>query len=130
MSRHAVRLVPLAVLLALLSPTACGGASSHPSATTGTGGVHGVAMAGGGPLPGDSTPSPWPVRNVAVLVREGDVNGVVVARVKTDQAGKFSVDLPPGTYTLIQSVPGGAEPKTVTVSAGQYVEVTLWQHVP
>lgn len=133
MSSSACRLWRLAVLLllVLLFVSACG-TPSKPSvrSTPVKAGVHGTAMTGGGPVAANNTPSPWPSRNVIVLVHKADARGPVVARVKTDQAGRFAVDLAPGTYTLVQSAPAGAQPKTVTVPPGQYVEVTLWQSVP
>jgi len=128
MSRLAVRLLSLVAVLALLLLSSCGGAARGPA--SGTSGVRGVAMAGGGPAPAGHMPSPWPVRNCGVLVRKGDAQGSIVARTKTDQTGRFSIDLPPGTYTLVQSAPVGATPKTVIVAPGKYVEVTLWQGVP
>ncbi len=46
-----------------------------------------------------------------------------------DHGGRFTIDLPPGTYTLVQAEVAG-QPKTVTVHAGEYVRITLWQAVP
>ena len=60
----------------------------------------------------------------------GGVDGPVVARAVADQAGRFSMDLPPGAYTLAQVMVGMGQPKTVTVHAGEYVRVILWQLVP
>lgn len=49
---------------------------------------------------------------------------------ETGEDGEFTVDLPPGTYELVPTVPGGgplpsAEPMTVTVQDGEYTEVTV-----
>ena len=71
---------------------------------------------------------PKPVPNREVLVETP--GGAVVARVVTDQHGKFTVTLPPGTYIL--KVPPGAspfpiqqKPQQVTVAAGQTVQVQV-----
>jgi hypothetical protein len=71
----------------------------------------------------------WPNSYVAVYAHKGGVDGPVAARVLADRAGKFRIDLSPGTYTLVQMAPA-AQPKTVTVRPGEYVHVTLWESVP
>jgi hypothetical protein len=54
--------------------------------------------------------------------------GAEVARATTDQNGKATIDLPPGNYTIASQVEGkfpSSAPATVTVPAGQYVEVNI-----
>ena len=57
-----------------------------------------------------------------------DDDGVEAARAATDQNGQATIDLPPGNYTITPKIegkwPSGA-PATVTVPAGQYVEVSI-----
>ncbi len=78
-------------------------------------------MLGGGPYPGIVRTEP----GMTVAVHEGDLHGRIVATTKADSSGAFKVDLPPGTYTLIE-VSDGALPQIVTVEPGKYVTVTLW----
>jgi hypothetical protein len=111
-SRCLVTALLLASLLLLLS--ACG----SPSPTLHSG-VQGKGMITGGPKAG-SRPDP----GVTVAVHRGDLHGAIVAKVKADSSGAFRVDLPPGTYTLVE-VSGSAVPRTVTVEPGKYVKVTL-----
>ncbi len=123
MSRSPHRLLSLAILLSfgLLLISACG--------TPSKAGVRGVAMTGGGPVDANNPPHTWPSRNVTVVAHEGEVGGPVVARVVADQAGRFSISLPPGTYTLVQAELGG-QAKTITIRPGEFADVTLWQAVP
>ena len=86
-------------------------------------------MAGGGPVSQDWTPSPRANPGFKVAVHEGDIHGRVVTTVVADSSGAFSVDLPPGRYTLAGAVEP-VEPETVTVERGKYVEVTLMVHMP
>ena len=124
-----------AVALAALS--ACGGdassSSSPPSSPTPTqaSGIQGTTMMAGGPVTATSAPqSPRPDPGKTVAVRAGDVNGKTVATVRSDSTGAFTVDLPPGTYTLDETSVNAVRPQTVTVVAEQYVTVTLVDHIP
>jgi hypothetical protein len=122
MRRLSFRL-PLAVLViaTALLVSACGSGSPSPSPTTSlSSGVQGAAVLEGGPFPG--TPRPEP--GIGIAVRKGHRDGPVVARTKADSAGAFSVDLAPGTYTLVE-VADAAVPQTVRVEADTYVFIKL-----
>ncbi len=123
---------------ALISMAACapsGAATGTPpqqtataSATRGT--VMGVVVAGPAcPVERVNQPCPpKPVPNREVLVETP--GGVVVAQVVTDQNGKFAVTLSPGTYLLkvptqANAFPIQRKPQTVTVAAGQTVQVQV-----
>jgi hypothetical protein len=117
--------------LALVAVSACG-TSTPPSPSPSPSpesGVRGIAKSAGGPATSDEATNVWPSSNVTVVAHEGEIDGPVVARVVADQAGRFSMDLPPGTYTLVQADVAG-QPKKVTVHTGEYVRTTLWQAVP
>jgi len=104
---------------AVLSISACGGASPTPSpSATLRSGVHGLSLVE------VLAPTPAPQPYATIAVHEGDLEGAVVAKTKADSTGAFTVDLTPGTYTLVQ-VFGGAVPKTVTVVPGRYTTVKL-----
>ena len=112
--------IALVLALTTLSLSACGAASPSASPTPSqTSGVRGKAMFAG-PFEAGSQPRP----GVTVEVHQGDVHGTIVAKTVADPSGAFKVELPPGTYTLIE-VSDGAPPKTVTVEPGRYVTVTL-----
>lgn len=73
--------------------------------------------------PGQVCTQPYPGLFVVM-----DNTEVEVARVTTDQNGQASIDLPPGTYTIMPKVEGhwpSGGPAVVTVPDGQYVEVTI-----
>ncbi len=72
------------------------------------------------------------------MPREVNIEGrTPVATTKTDEDGKFSLDLPPGKYTIVAVVNGapihadGAGPKngntwsTISVKSGQEIEQTI-----
>ena len=77
-------------------------------------------MIDGGPA--DWSPRPEP--GVHVIAHKGDRNGSVAASVRVGPNGEFKMDLPPGTYTLLE-VPSNIAPRTITVERGRYVTVTL-----
>ena len=129
MKRSAIALVPLAaIVLALAALPACGTSTPPSPSPSPESGVRGVAKSAGGPMV-DGTTNVWPSSNVTVVAHKGKVDGPIVARAVADHAGKFSIGLPPGTYTLVQAEVA-SQPKTVTVHAGEYVSITLWQAVP
>lgn len=103
----------------ILSISACGGTSPAPSPSpTPRSGVHGLSLVE------VLAPTPAPQPYATIAVHQGDLKGAVVAQTKADSTGAFTVDLAPGTYTLVQ-VFGGAVPKTVTVVSGRYATVKL-----
>ena len=131
MNRSTIVLVPLAALLLALAALPACGASTPPSPSpspSAESGVRGVAKSAGGPSV-DGTTNVWPSSNVTVVAHSGAVDGPVVAQAVADHDGRFRIDLPPGTYTLVQAEPA-SQPKTVTVHAGEYVRITLWQAIP
>jgi len=130
-SRSAVLLVPFAtVALSLAALSACGTSTAPSPSASPESGVRGTAKSAGGPATSDGTTNVWPSSDVTVVAHEGEIGGPVVARVTANHAGEFSIDLPPGAYTLVQAAPAGARPKSVTVRPGEYAHVTLWQAVP
>lgn len=130
MSRSATVLVPLAaIVLALAAVSACGTSTPPSPSPSPESGIGGTAKSAGGPVTSDGTTNVWPSSNVTVVAHKGEIGGPVVARVVADHAGKFRIGLPPGTYTLVQVEVAG-QPKTVTVYAGEYARITLWQSVP
>jgi multidrug efflux pump subunit AcrA (membrane-fusion protein) len=129
-SRSAVLLGPLAaVLLALATLSACSISTPPSPSASPESGLRGTAKSAGGPATSNGTTNVWPSSAVTVVAHKGGIGGPVVARVVADHAGRFSMDLPPGTYALVQANVAG-QPKTVTVRAGEYAHVTLWQAIP
>jgi multidrug efflux pump subunit AcrA (membrane-fusion protein) len=129
MKRPSIALVSLAAMMLAALP-ACG-ASTPPSPSPSPSpesGVRGIAKAAGGPSV-DGTTNVWPSSNVTVVAHRGAFDGPVVAQAVADHNGRFRIDLPPGTYTLVQAEVAG-QPKTVVVHAGEYVRITLWQAIP
>ena len=129
MRRFAVLLVSVvAIVLALAAVSACGKSTPPSPSPSAESGIRGTAKSGGGPT-SDGTTNVWPSSNVTVVAHKGELNGPVVARVVADQDGRFTIDLPPGAYTLVQAELGG-QAKAVTIRPGEFAEVTLWQAVP
>jgi hypothetical protein len=67
---------------------------------------------------------------MAATILVQDADGAEVTRVQSGADGRFKVDLPPATYTLVglPTGPGGLPrpiPVTVTVAAGAYAAVTV-----
>jgi hypothetical protein len=103
-----------------LAAAGCMGSAAH-STTPPTTGIDGRARQIGGPRPGRR-----PLANVRIHVLTGDR---VVAMVRTDAHGRFSLRLPPGTYRV--ELDGGQElqPGRVTVEAGGTTHLSLKQSV-
>jgi len=120
-----MRLVPtLSLVLVLL--VACGPATG-PTAT-----LRGIAVAGPTCPVVTDPPDPGcqdrPIGGARVLVT--DASGSEVASAVTDEDGRFSVELPPGTYRLVPQpvtgLMGTAAPVTVRVIHGAaMVPITL-----
>ena len=127
-------MIALLAALGVLLLAACGTTAPSPlPSSSATSGVQGTVMWAGGPVVSTDGASPHAQQGtlprVTVVVRRGDIGGAVVAKVKTDAAGRFLVELPAGTYTLVAQVPG-ARPEKVTVEAGTLAKTTLWDSVP
>ena len=120
------RLVATLVLVAaaLVVLGACGdrGPSPSPLASvpSATSGVAGMMTLEGGPAPGS-----WPDPNVKIVVHRGAEDGPVVATTTSAADGSFSVDLPPGRYTLVPVALGDEQilSATATVQSGQRARV-------
>jgi hypothetical protein len=125
----AVRVVVRAVVCGVV---ACGGVAAcsadDPSAPGA--GVTGTTVVDVG-CPTLATGQTCPTRPLAARLEFSPVGaaGSGVTE-ETGADGRFTVDLAPGTYELVATVPGGgplpsAEPMTVTVQDGEYSEVTV-----
>jgi len=127
------------VILALLSVavlSACGPAApvTSPGPSQSATGVEGRVLMVGGPVAvgPDGSPipnSPWPSPGATVVARRGGLSGPVVAKAKTARDGSFTIDLPPGDYTLV-ALSMGATPEKVIVGDSGYATVKLYIHVP
>ena len=99
-------------------------------------GVWGHTMVAGGPFPG----GPRLLAYAAVAVWTGadapaadpPAADPPLTQVRSDRAGFFSLQLPPGIYTLRLSTPGGGPPTptTVKVEPGEPVAAGVYEHVP
>jgi hypothetical protein len=103
-----------------LAGAGCMGSAAH-SATTPTTGIGGRARQIGGPWPGRR-----PLANVRIHVLAGDQ---VVGLVRTDEHGRFSLRLPPGTYRVELDGGQDLQPGRVTVEASGTTYVSLKQYV-
>jgi hypothetical protein len=127
-----VRQTAVKILLAVLGVIAIAACARSSPVPEGAGsGVRGTVLAGpacGGPVIMDS---PCPDKPVVAEISVSEVGSQdVVATVRSTSDGKFSIELPPGNYTLKPSATGGAifpagKPKDVTVDAGGFADVTL-----
>jgi hypothetical protein len=121
--------VGLVMGLSACAPGGTGGAIQGATITP-QGTVNGLVVAGP-TCPVERADQPCPPKPVPDrLVLLETAGGQVVARVTTDQNGKFTVTLPPGTYDL--KVPAGSNlypvqraVSEVTVIAGQTVQVQI-----
>jgi hypothetical protein len=109
----------LLVLLALPLLSSCGGNSQQQLHGGGSGGLRGTVTRG--PI------TPTCSKDTACSAPAGDVtltfskSGNVVARVKTDNDGSYSVDLPPGRYFVLGPQP--VRPQQVDVAASAFRRV-------
>ena len=110
----------------LVAVSACGVATEPSEGETG---VRGVVLAGP-QCPVETVASPCPDRPLPqVPVRLSNEAGAQVGEVTTDERGRFSVSVPPGSY-LVEAIVGpsgpvSAEPVRVTVGEVGFVEVTV-----
>ena len=95
--------------------------SAAHSTTPPTTGIEGRARQIGGPWPGRR-----PLANVRIHVLAGDK---VVGLVRTDEHGRFSLRLPPGTYRVELDGGQDLQPGRVTVEASGTTHLSLKQSV-
>lgn len=117
------------------SPTPAPAGTVVPG-TPGASGIEGTVLLGP-TCPVEREDSPCPPRpgaNLAVQIYAGGEAGMYVANVRTDDDGRFRIDLPPGAYTLDGPCSGPMKcivayprlvPTTVTVESGAFTEVTI-----
>lgn len=118
------RLVALSFLLLFL--VACAGRASSSS---GDSGIRGTVLLGP-TCPVETVESPCPDRPLADIEVQMLQGGDVVATVRSDSDGRFTVALDPGHYTLQAVVEAGgpgmsAKPVDVTVTSGEFLEVNV-----
>jgi hypothetical protein len=89
-------------------PTSTTTASAEPPPPTGSG-AYGYVTAGP-TCPVERPDQPCPPRPVAAQVNAQDASGRTVATTRTDQAGRYSLSLAAGTYTLV-AVTGATFPR-------------------
>ena len=94
-------------------------------------GVWGHTMVAGGPFPG----GPRLLAHAAVAVWTGadaPAGDPPLTQVRSDRAGFFFLQLPPGvyTFTLSTSAGGPPTPTTVKVEPGEPVAAGVYEHVP
>jgi hypothetical protein len=118
-------LVVSAALAVVSALTLAGcGSSPQPASTpsAASSGIIGRMTEAGGPIGGVR-----PMAHVQIEVRQGDVAGNVVATVESGADGRFTVDLPPGRYTVVPIARGDETviSATATVTPGQYAHVKV-----
>jgi hypothetical protein len=118
------RTAALSVLFLFL--VACAGRASSPS---GDSGVRGTVLLGP-TCPVETMESPCPDRPLADVQIQVLQGSDVVATVRSDGDGRFTVALEPGDYVLQAVVEQGgpgmsAKPVDVTVTSGAFVEVNV-----
>ena len=114
-------LTPLVFALLLV---ACGGGGAAERGT----GVEGIVSVGP-QCPVETPDSPCPYLPFVGEVQATASNGTV-STVTTDAEGRFTMDLIPGSYTLVAVTAGDGGPptpipQTVVVERGSYTQVTL-----
>jgi hypothetical protein len=106
-------------ILARSTPPTGGGAAS---------GIQGQVLIGPtcpGPVPAEGTACPDKPYQTTVTIL--DQNHQPVKQIRTDEQGRFKVDLPPGTYILQPEKKGlpSAGEQTIEVQSGQYTQTTI-----
>ena len=124
------RLALIAALLAL-TVAACSEIGLGFETPTPPSGIRGMVLLGptcpvGEPGANDPVPCVTPYSATLVIL---DSENVVVTRATSATDGGFTVDLPPGDYVLTPETGTDsypiAQPLSVTVAPGQYVEVEI-----
>jgi hypothetical protein len=106
----------------------CGGGGG-PTATANSG-IDGLALTGP-TCPVENVSSPCPPRPIAAPIEVSLAGGSSGQQIQSDSSGRFSIVLPPGEYTVRplaitnQAFPAPGPAQTVTVVAGQFVQVTV-----
>ena len=115
----------LAAITVTLAIAACG---NQPTAPAGTG-IRGVVQSGP-TCPVERINSPCPPHPLAATIVVRDAAGHELARTHSAADGHFTVDVAPGTYTVVGLTIGSSMlprpiPITVTVTSGRYATVTV-----
>jgi hypothetical protein len=115
----------IGLIIVTLAIAACG---TQPAAPPGTG-IQGMVQVGP-TCPVERINSPCPPHPLAATVVVRDGAGAEVARFTSGADGRFTVDLPPGTYSLTGLTLGSTPmprpiPTSVTVTQGTYVTVNV-----
>lgn len=129
---HRLPLLALAGLLACLLVAGCSEIGINLDTPPPPSGIRGLVLLGPtcpvAASPGANEPVPCLTPYAATLVVL-DSENAVVARVTSGSDGKFSVDVPPGDYVVAPETGSDsypiAQPQSVTVAAGQYVEIQV-----
>jgi hypothetical protein len=116
------------ILVSFIITLAMAGCGGQPAAQTGSG-IQGVVQAGP-TCPVERINSPCPPHPLAATVVVRDAAGHEVARARSGADGHFSVDVAPGTYTVVglnigSSMPPRPIPASVTVTSGSYTTITV-----
>ncbi|MEX0863245.1 MAG: carboxypeptidase-like regulatory domain-containing protein [Acidimicrobiia bacterium] len=122
--RHRARFLCLIALLGLLSACDRGGGTNT---TLVMGSVSGVALAGP-TCPVETEDEPCPDRPVeGATVRVETPEGDEVALTTTDREGRYSFDIPAGSYRIVAQPHEGlmGTPETVEVTLGAGVTLTV-----
>jgi hypothetical protein len=114
--------VVLSAVLAVVTALSASGCGSSPAPPANPSGIIGRMVLVGGLVAG-----PRPLPNVQIEVRQGDKTGHVVASVESGGDGKFTVNVPPGHYTVVPISRGQqlVLPAPATVLSGKYVHVVV-----
>jgi len=115
--------VVLSAVLAVVTALSAAGCGSSPAPPANPSGIIGLMVEVGGPPPG----SPRPMPHVEIEVRQGDKTGDVVATAKSKVDGTFTVEVPPGHYTVVPIAHGDAMviAASANVVPGKYAHVVV-----
>jgi len=118
-------LLPALVVATLVLPGCGGGASSTisptPTASPLASGIRGLMTWEGGA----GAPSPVPYAGTRIEVHRGGKSGPVAEVVISASDGSFSVDLPPGDYTVVPVATGDE----LVLTAATTVRPSEWSQV-
>ena len=121
-----IRRLALVLLAELAAVTAlsAAGCGSSPAPPANPSGITGRMVVVGGIV---ANAGPRPVPNVQIEVHQGDKTGHVAASVKSGVDGTFTVNAPPGHYTVVPISHGQqlVLPASATVVPGKYVHIVV-----